>query len=448
MDLILIRHGKAVELDSNLYSDDFNRPLTEDGVKHINIMSFILNTIVKSQGYKNLELISSSSTRTAQTAKIIANTLDLDTINLEDSLYHGDYHCALPMLTSKFYDSDCIIIVGHNPNLFMLAYNLCGLELEFKKGAIACFKLEENLCSGTLKFFLSGDLSQKMNLSIESNIKKPLKNIYLGINISDVKFEIFSLIDNLYIEIDEFKTNSEDPEKVHNIRLYIRQILTLLDFVKMDLEEDSYKDFVYKLKSMNKELSIIRDMDQFINYVKNFETTEYFKCVSFNQRKHHESEILYKINSGYFDGLKLLFLNLKWINRDDKLKHPDAYIHDLLLAIKKNNPKVVFNSYDDIHKLRVIGKKIKNILEIFPDSVRNKTLLLKKDNLKFVRKLGIITDYYNSIKILDVLYKLSFTQNFQNPEIIDLEYANLDECLRKDLQKKLKKITTKKLLGE
>lgn len=442
-----MRHGKAIEPDSNLYSDDFNRPLTEEGVQNTTVMSYLLNTIIKSQDYKNIELISSSSARTAQTSKIIANTLDLDTINLEDSLYHGDYHCALPKLISKFYDSDCIIIVGHNPNLFMLAYNLCGLELEFKKSTIACFRLDENLYSGTLKFFLSGDLSKKINYIEKNNIQKPLKNIYLGINVSDVKFEINSLIDNLYFEIDEFKADSENPEKVHNIRLYIRQLLTLLDFVKMDLEEDSYKDFVYKLKSINKELSIIRDMDQFINYIKNFDTAEYFKCVSFNQRQHHESEILYKINSGYFDGLKLLFLNLKWINSDDKLKHPDAYIHDLVIEIKKNDPKVVFNSYDNIHKLRVMGKKIKNVLEIFPDSVRNKTLLMKKDNLKFVKKLGIITDYYNSIKILDILYKLSFTQSFQNPEIIDLEYANLDECLRKDLQKKIKKLQ-KKLLGE
>lgn len=442
-----MRHGKAIEPDSNLYSDDFNRPLTEEGVQNTTVMSYLLNTIIKSQDYKNIELISSSSARTAQTSKIIANTLDLDTINLEDSLYHGDYHCALPKLISKFYDSDCIIIVGHNPNLFMLAYNLCGLELEFKKSTIACFRLDENLYSGTLKFFLSGDLSKKINYIEKNNIQRPLKNIYLGINVSDVKFEINSLIDNLYFEIDEFKADSENPEKVHNIRLYIRQLLTLLDFVKMDLEEDSYKDFVYKLKSINKELSIIRDMDQFINYIKNFDTAEYFKCVSFNQRQHHESEILYKINSGYFDGLKLLFLNLKWINSDDKLKHPDAYIHDLVIEIKKNDPKVVFNSYDNIHKLRVMGKKIKNVLEIFPDSVRNKTLLMKKDNLKFVKKLGIITDYYNSIKILDILYKLSFTQSFQNPETIDLEYANLDECLRKDLQKKIKKLQ-KKLLGE
>ena len=112
----------------------------------------------------------------------------------------------------------------------------------------------------------------------------------------------------------------------------------------------------------------------------------------------------------------------------------------MIIEIKKNDPNLVFNSYDSIHKLRVVRKKIKNILEIFPDSVRNKTLLMKKDNLKFVKKLGVITDYYNSIKILDILYKFSFTQSFQNPETIDLEYSNLDECLRKDLQKKIKKI--------
>lgn len=444
MDLIIVRHGKAENIDSSLSKIDFNRSLTDEGEKSIQNISSVLRNLTDLQNYKSIKIISSSSTRTSQTAEIIAKYLGINDIQFEDNLYHGDYYSILPKIISSNYDADCIILIGHNPNIFFLSYNLLGFELEYKKGSAACFKLNESFSHGTLKYFISGEAikSFAVNESNNENIVdlKLKQKTFLGIDISDIKFEIDEILNDFYLECNKFNDNSQDPEIIHQMRLYIRQIITLLDFVKMDLDETSFKKVNLKFRNINSELAIIRDLDQFISYLDKFEGYDYFKKASMSQRKDHELDVLYRIKSDTFHNLDELISELIWINSDDKIKHVNAYIQDLLLEIKKNKKAISLDNYKHLHSIRLMGKKIKNMFEIFPDAINNKTLLIEKNILKFVKYLGDINDYHNSSKILDILYKLSFKQDVDNPELIDEEYAELSSKLRKDLNKKFKKI--------
>lgn len=262
----------------------------------------------------------------------------------------------------------------------------------------------------------------------------------MGIDISDIKFEIDEILNDFYLECNKFKENSQDPEVIHQMRLYIRQIITLLDFVKMDLDETSFKQVTSKIRNINSELAIIRDLDQFIAYLYKLDGYDYFKKVSVSQRKDHELDVLYRIKSDAFHNLDEIISQLIWINNDDKIKQVNAYIQDLLLDIKKNKKLISLDDYKHLHSVRIMDKKIKNMFEIFPDAINNKTLLIEKNIFKFVKCLGDINDYHNSLKILDILYKLSFKQDIDNPELIDEEYAELSSSLRKDLNKKFKKI--------
>lgn len=444
LDLIIVRHGKAENIDSSLSKIDFNRSLTDEGEKSIQNISSVLRNLTDLQNYKSIKIISSSSTRTSQTAEIIAKYLGINDIQFEDNLYHGDYYSILPKIISSNYDADCIILIGHNPNIFFLSYNLLGFELEYKKGSAACFKLNESFSHGTLKYFISGEAikSFAVNESNNENIVdlKLKQKTFLGIDISDIKFEIDEILNDFYLECNKFNDNSQDPEIIHQMRLYIRQIITLLDFVKMDLDETSFKKVNLKFRNINSELAIIRDLDQFISYLDKFEGYDYFKKASMSQRKDHELDVLYRIKSDTFHNLDELISELIWINSDDKIKHVNAYIQDLLLEIKKNKKAISLDNYKHLHSIRLMGKKIKNMFEIFPDAINNKTLLIEKNILKFVKYLGDINDYHNSSKILDILYKLSFKQDVDNPELIDEEYAELSSKLRKDLNKKFKKI--------
>ena len=447
-----MRHGKAENIENSLDNSDFHRNLTPDGIRNIQNLTHILKPLIEAQKYKNIKIFSSSSLRTAQTAEILSKELNISEIILNDNLYHGDYYSMLPKILLDSSDDECVIIVGHNPNVFFLTYNLCKLEFEFKKGSIACIRLNDNPSSGCLKYFISGDcvkkifepnLNETKIINIESN-----NGGFLGIDISDVKFEIDETINDFYSECEKFKTNSNDPEIIHQMRIYIRQLLTLLDFVKLDLNEESFKNASKQIRSINTELAIIRDLDQFINYVDKFDNFKHFKTMAITQRKDHETELLHKINTNEFYNLEQICSELIWTNSNDKIKHVDAYIQDLLISIHKNKKQLNIEDYQKLHSIRIMGKKIKNMIEIFPDAVKNKTILIKDDINKFVKRLGKLNDFYNTSKLLDILYKLSIKQDLSNFEFIESEYKYINEKLKKDSLKKAKKIKRKKMPGE
>lgn len=452
LDLIIMRHGKAENIENSLNNSDFHRNLTQDGIRNIQNIAYILKPLIDAQKYKNIKIFSSSSIRTAQTAEIIAKILNISKVILDDNLYHGDYYSMLPKILLDSNEDDCIILVGHNPNVFFLTYNLCKFEFEFRKGSIACLKLNDNLASGHLKYFISGDCVKKIyeNTSTESKIINLESNniTFLGIDISDVKFEIDEIINDFYSECEKFKTSSNDQEIIHQMRIYIRQLLTLLDFVKLDLNEDSFKTVSKKIRSINTELSIIRDLDQFINYLSKFDSYNHFKTMATSQRKDHETELLYKISSNTFYDLDQIFSELIWTNSDDKIKHVDAYIQDLLILIHKNKKQICTEDYQKLHSIRIMGKKIKNMIEIFPDAVKNKTILIKDDINKFVKQLGKLNDFYNTAKILDILYKLSIKQDLSNLDYIDSEYNYIHEKIKKNSLKQIRKIKNKKMPGQ
>lgn len=447
LDLIIIRHGKADVLQNN----DFNRNLTKEGIKNIQNLAYILKPLVDSQEYKNIKIFSSSSYRTAQTAENISKILNIKDINLNDNLYHGDYYSMLPKMLSSLDNNDCAIIIGHNPNVFFLTYNLCQIEFDFKKGSLVCLKLNDNMTSGTLKYFISGECAKKISNSTSDDYKiinLESNNNLLGIDISDVKFEIDETINDFYSICDKFKTNFQDQEIIHQMRICIRHLLTLLDFVKLDIEEESFKNVSKKIRNTNTELSIIRDLDQFINYVSKFNSFNYFKKMAISQRKDHETELLYKINSNTFCDLDKIISELIWLSSDNKIKQVDAYIHDLLVLINKNKKQFSINDYEKLHSIRILGKKIKNMIEIFPDAIKNKTILIKTDINKFVKQLGILNDFYNTNKILSILYKLSLKQNLEEFDFIDSEYKYIKEKLKKDSIKISKKIKHNKIPGD
>ena len=84
----------------------------------------------------------------------------------------------------------------------------------------------------------------------------------------------------------------------------------------------------------------------------------------------------------------------------------------------------------------------KNIIEIFPDGIKNSTLVLDNDIKKFVKTLGNINDHNNSLKILEILYKLSKNPDTETDDEIVSEYKELKshfKSLRKEEFRKIKK---------
>ncbi len=121
--LILVRHSKAEEQLGS--QDDKDRNLKSRGRSDARLIAEKL----LEEGIKPGLIISSSARRAMQTAQIIADSFGYtkDKINYHDFIYDGYTSGEFVTFISKMPNHiDQILVVGHNPEIAMLAINLTG----------------------------------------------------------------------------------------------------------------------------------------------------------------------------------------------------------------------------------------------------------------------------------------------------------------------------------
>ncbi|MCU4175135.1 SixA phosphatase family protein [Carboxylicivirga sp. N1Y90] len=122
--LILMRHAKTEQLEYGTSKSDFERELKPRGYKDIKL---IASEIIRFESIPDL-IISSTASRAKQTAQNLAEHLSYDQslIRYEQFIYDGytttDFLSFMEQLDSKY---DTIAVVGHNPEIAMMAVNLC-----------------------------------------------------------------------------------------------------------------------------------------------------------------------------------------------------------------------------------------------------------------------------------------------------------------------------------
>lgn len=108
--LILLRHAKSSWDFPEL--PDHDRPLNKRGKKDAPLMAEVL----KKKNIKIEVVISSTSKRTIETAKVFANTLGLKTIE-EHKLYLAS-ELDITRIVNEIDDSyNSVMFVGHNPGM-------------------------------------------------------------------------------------------------------------------------------------------------------------------------------------------------------------------------------------------------------------------------------------------------------------------------------------------
>lgn len=120
--LILLRHAEA--LPSLFGENDFDRPLSENGIKETkNLMQFFIG-----KGIKPELIIASSAKRTTQTAKIVASSLALNEENiiLEKSLYNSTAKKIENVINTSQINKNIqtLLLIAHNPSISELASEL------------------------------------------------------------------------------------------------------------------------------------------------------------------------------------------------------------------------------------------------------------------------------------------------------------------------------------
>ncbi|QJD97498.1 histidine phosphatase family protein [Mucilaginibacter robiniae] len=117
--LLLIRHAEAVGYTPN---GDFHRPLSTKGEQQ----PAALAQNLQQSGFVPQHLVSSPALRTQTTVQIIANSLHLSTPEYNEAIYEASEETLLQVVNHFNPQLDFVGLIGHNPGISYLLYNLTG----------------------------------------------------------------------------------------------------------------------------------------------------------------------------------------------------------------------------------------------------------------------------------------------------------------------------------
>lgn len=117
--LLLVRHAKAVDHAEN---GDFNRPLSTKGQRQ----PAVLAQSLQEAGFIPQQIVSSPALRTQTTAQMIADSLKLPTPEYNKAIYEASEQTLLQTVNNFGNHLDFVAMVGHNPGIAYLLYNLTG----------------------------------------------------------------------------------------------------------------------------------------------------------------------------------------------------------------------------------------------------------------------------------------------------------------------------------
>lgn len=129
-ELILFRHGIA---ETHGTRPDFDRALTDEGIRKMNAMAEYLADYVKD---KDICIVSSPLVRARQTADILAMACGAD-VTIENWVADG--------VTSELFEfpEDVLpIVVGHNPTLEEWHYYITKEHEHYKKGSFGHYTMQ------------------------------------------------------------------------------------------------------------------------------------------------------------------------------------------------------------------------------------------------------------------------------------------------------------------
>jgi phosphohistidine phosphatase len=144
MQLLVIRHAIAEEREEFATSDrpDSDRPLTDFGRRRMRRNARGLRRVAP-----KLDVLASSPyTRAAETARIVADVLDIRAVETVEALTPDHHPKDLLGWLALRGDDDVVAIVGHEPHLgSLVAWFMSGQDrgsVEFKKGGAALLAFE------------------------------------------------------------------------------------------------------------------------------------------------------------------------------------------------------------------------------------------------------------------------------------------------------------------
>lgn len=139
--LILIRHAKS---DWSQQLSDHDRPLNTRGTSDAPDMGQRLRQRLEADEVVIDQILSSSACRAKTTAELIAKQLQPvdEPIRIEPKLYASSPSNWLHIIQSLPNGDDCVLMIGHNPEISTVVSKLAGSYQEMATGTVAQFSFD------------------------------------------------------------------------------------------------------------------------------------------------------------------------------------------------------------------------------------------------------------------------------------------------------------------
>jgi phosphohistidine phosphatase len=128
MQLYFLRHAEA----EGHHRDDYYRELTARGHQRTETAGKVMKRLAIAPTH----IFSSPRIRARQTADIVAKILGIP-VEERSEVDFGFNAQHVGALTSNLSSTDSILFVGHNPSMSSVVNDLCGADVNMKKGGLA-----------------------------------------------------------------------------------------------------------------------------------------------------------------------------------------------------------------------------------------------------------------------------------------------------------------------
>lgn len=132
--LLLIRHAKAGSHNMT----DFERPLTNSGIRDAEFMAHQL----QKAGLIPQHILTSAALRTQTTANIIAQTLNVTHKTADKAIYEAGTRTLLRIINYLPAEYNFVALVGHNPGISNILYELSGEMRDMPPAGIALIEFD------------------------------------------------------------------------------------------------------------------------------------------------------------------------------------------------------------------------------------------------------------------------------------------------------------------
>ncbi len=243
--------------------------------------------------------------------------------------------------------------------------------------------------------------------------------------------------------------NIKDGENLHQFRINIRRIISLLSLHKELFDKETFDKIKLSFKTIIFKTNKKRDIDVFSKKLKNFNTKKYdieqliqFLRDSANYENRQiknllssqefseilfDFEILLKENSNFFT-TNIANMPAKEYSKNKNKK----LLKNITVSLKKLNLEM---PTEEFHKVRIKIKKFKYFTEAFYMFLKNKNI---KNIKKYQTLFGKLNDIHNQINILQYYYKKSSISDTFLPSL-ESELKNIEQKIIQYISKSLKR---------